>query len=67
MSHEEQAYEKSFVKNTTREQDGRFIVTLPLKDSPEVLGDSFHMAKRRFLSLQKRLARDQNIKSMYFD
>ncbi|XP_061719409.1 uncharacterized protein LOC133526708 [Cydia pomonella] len=67
MSQEEQACEKSFLDNTTHDQDGRFVVTLPLKESPDVLGDSYHMAKRRFLALEKRLARDPVLKNLYFD
>ncbi|XP_061719560.1 uncharacterized protein LOC133526796 [Cydia pomonella] len=67
MSQEEQACEKSFLDNTTHDQDGRFVVTLPLKESPDVLGDSYQMAKRRFLALEKRLARDPVLKNLYFD
>ncbi|XP_063394197.1 uncharacterized protein LOC134679240 [Cydia fagiglandana] len=67
MSYEEQACEKSFLENTIRDQDGRFVVTLPLKESPEVLGDSYQMAQLRFLALEKRLARDAAFKTLYFD
>lgn len=39
----------------------------PLKESPDVLGDSYNMAKRRFLSLERRLARDSHLKQLYVD
>lgn len=38
---EERACEESFITTTTRDSDGRFCVRIPLKKSPDVLGDSF--------------------------
>lgn len=66
-SEEEIACEDHFVKTTTRLEDGRFCVQLPLKEPPESLGDSFAQAKRRFMSLEKRLSRDPIYKGMYSD
>ncbi|XP_061712824.1 uncharacterized protein LOC133521773 [Cydia pomonella] len=66
-SEEEIACEDHFVKTTTRLEDGRFCVQLPLKEPPESLGDSFAQAKRRFMSLEKRLSRDPTYKGMYSD
>ncbi|KAA5655497.1 hypothetical protein F3G60_34405, partial [Pseudomonas aeruginosa] len=43
--------EKVFTETTTRAEDGRFNVTLPFHESPKCLGDSYYMAKHRFLSL----------------
>ncbi|KAI5639093.1 hypothetical protein NE865_08293 [Phthorimaea operculella] len=37
--------EKHFRQNTTRLSSGRFCVKLPLKDSPDCLGDSYQQAK----------------------
>ncbi|XP_062716752.1 uncharacterized protein LOC134292062 [Aedes albopictus] len=37
---EELECESHFVKNTVRNSDGRFMVQLPLKENPTVLGDS---------------------------
>ncbi|XP_069355024.1 uncharacterized protein [Maniola hyperantus] len=65
MSLEEKACEKIFEDTTRRDKDGRFIVTIPLKESPEVLGDSYNLAKVRFLSLERRLDRDANLKHLY--
>lgn len=67
MSPEEKACEEHFTKTTKRKPDGRFIVSLPLKEAPEVLGDSFAMAKQRFLSLELRLEKDPHMKKLYVD
>lgn len=53
-SPEEQSCENHFVKTITRLDDGRFCARIPLKDSPEVLGDSYQRAKHCFLSLERR-------------
>ncbi|KAL0859308.1 hypothetical protein ABMA27_011110 [Loxostege sticticalis] len=67
LSLEERACEDSFRLNTERNADGRFVVTMPLRADPAVLGDSYAMAKRRFLSLEKRFERDPNFKHLYMD
>lgn len=67
LSPEERACEESFLKNTTRNSDGRFVVTMPLKEDPSVLGDSYHMAKNRFLSLERKFLREPNFKKKYIE
>ncbi|XP_041989038.1 uncharacterized protein LOC121740416 [Aricia agestis] len=65
---DELACEQSFVTNTTRENHGRFVVHIPLKNSAEVLGESYSQAKRRFLALEKRLSRaPSSYKQLYVD
>lgn len=54
LSETETACESHFLTHTTRLDNGRFCVKLPLKDSPECLGDSYTLAKKRFLNLEKR-------------
>lgn len=66
-SQEERACEESFAANTIRDNDGRFVVQMPLKNDPSMLGDSYSMAKRRFLSLEKRFHRDPDFKQRYVD
>ncbi|KAJ8962889.1 hypothetical protein NQ318_001298 [Aromia moschata] len=51
-SADEIACEGHFINTTKRDKDGRFIVTLSIKLSVEYLGDSFEIAKKRFLSLE---------------
>lgn len=65
LSAEERACEEHFLRTITRGKDGRFIVKIPLKQSPEVLGESYQMAKVRFLSLERRFDRDPLFKSRY--
>ncbi|XP_037930221.1 uncharacterized protein LOC119664950 [Teleopsis dalmanni] len=64
-SKEELSCGKHFVENTTIISNGQIQVRLPFKESPEVLGESFEMAKRRFLSLERRLERQQTLKEDY--
>ncbi|XP_045451260.1 uncharacterized protein LOC123660203 [Melitaea cinxia] len=64
---EEQACENHFVTTTTRNSDGRFCVCIPFKRSPEVLGDTFPQAERRFLMLERRLQRSETYKKLYSD
>lgn len=65
MSQEERACELNFQETTRRCDNGQFVVTIPLKESPEALGDSYTMAKCRFLSLERRLERDADLKHRY--
>ncbi|XP_039307953.1 uncharacterized protein LOC105202487 [Solenopsis invicta] len=64
-SQEEKDCESYFVKTTRRDNDGRFIVSMPLKESPKVLGESRHQAKRRLINLEKRLKGTPELSSSY--
>ena len=57
--------EEHFQQNTTIGTDGKFVVRLPFKNKPIVLGDSFAQAKRRLLSLERRLVRSPEIYEQY--
>ncbi|XP_077258484.1 uncharacterized protein LOC143895317 [Temnothorax americanus] len=58
--------EKHFRDNTTRDDQGRVIVTLPInEDKIRKLGDTRDVALRRFYALEKRLDRDPILKSQY--
>lgn len=65
LSEEEEECEKHYLNNTTRLPTGRFCVKLPLKDSPDCLGDSYKQAKRRFLNLEKRFQKNSELKTQY--
>lgn len=65
LSSEEKACEESFKLNTIRNENGQFIVTIPLKNDTDVLGESYDMAKRRFLSIERRFQRDPVFKERY--
>lgn len=59
--------EKLFLKTTKRLNNGRFSVCIPLKETADMLGDSYDIAKTRFLSLERRLTRSPQLKRMYVD
>lgn len=58
--------ENLFNETTNRTTDGRFIVSLPFKpDESIALGDSKETAVSRFLSLERKLNKDTNLKLQY--
>ncbi|XP_058817142.1 uncharacterized protein LOC131680444 [Topomyia yanbarensis] len=68
LSKEELACEKYFTETTTRDESGRFVVRLPKKeDVLSQLGDSESTALRRFHWLQRRLAKNPDLKGQYCD
>ncbi|XP_032589276.1 uncharacterized protein LOC116804701 [Drosophila mojavensis] len=42
-------------------------VSLPFKSSPHCLGTSYETAKRRFLALERRMSKQEDIRPMYID
>lgn len=66
-SDEEKASEEHFVRTTTRNAEGRFVVSLPLKSPVTKLGESFKGANKRFLSLETKFAKNPDLKGMYID
>lgn len=67
LSEEEALCEQHFLANTSRDADGRFIVKLPLRAERDVLGNSFHLAKKRFCNLESRFKKQPLLKELYFD
>lgn len=59
--------EKHFYETTSRVADGRFCVQIPLKDSINKLGDSYNIAEKRFLQLERKLQNKPKLKQQYFD
>ncbi|XP_062525656.1 uncharacterized protein LOC105842393 isoform X1 [Bombyx mori] len=57
--------EQIFTQTTKRHPDGKFIVTIPLKGSPESLGDSKQQALIRFQSLERKFKRNAEFKKKY--
>jgi len=47
--------EKSFASTISRDSTGKFVVILPFKWSSSCLGSSYETARRRFLSLERRM------------
>jgi hypothetical protein len=65
VTSEDQEIEEHFCRTHRRDEDGRFIVQLPFRSNLQQLGDSRSLALRRFLSTEKRLSRDIEMKKMY--
>lgn len=61
----EEKCEKHFLANAQRLDNGRFCVRLPLIDTPDCLGDTFHIAKKRLFNLEKRFKRNPKLKTEY--
>lgn len=59
---EEKACKKHFEETATRDSDRRFVVQLPCRDNISLLGNSYDIAKRRFLSLERRLEKNSELK-----
>ncbi|XP_008181389.1 uncharacterized protein LOC103308916 [Acyrthosiphon pisum] len=62
---EEKQTVEHFKENTKRGTDGRFIVRLPLKPLVEELGDTLKLAITRFISVERRLMRDEKLQKEY--
>lgn len=54
---DESLCENLFNDTTLRDDKGRFCVRIPLKESSIELGDTFTLARNRFLALERKLAR----------
>jgi len=65
MSKEDVACENFYSFTTKRLPDGRYQVQLPFKEEAPPLGDSYEIAHRRFLSLEKRLNAQPELKRKY--
>ena len=64
-SEEERMCEHLFLKTTKRLPDGRFIVHLPFKENPSILGESRNLALKRFYYLEKKLQLNEKLREMY--
>ncbi|XP_043070225.1 uncharacterized protein LOC122322379 [Drosophila grimshawi] len=62
---EHRACEEHYVKTTVINDSGRIVVRLPFKNNPSQLGHSFDIARRRFLSLERRLAQSSELRLQY--
>lgn len=67
LSKEQQLCEEVFVKQHFRDENGRFVVMMPLKPNIDVLGDSRAIALRRFYQLERRFKRDSEMHTKYIE
>lgn len=66
-SEEDEECERIFNNTTRRNNEGRFIVTIPLKESSVMLGDSKENAIRRLHALERKFKRNPEFKKRYTD
>ncbi|XP_011701528.1 PREDICTED: uncharacterized protein LOC105458144, partial [Wasmannia auropunctata] len=67
LSTSEQECENHFVDNVRRQADGRYEVRLPFKSDPTSLGDSRSLALSMLISTERRLSRDDNLRTKYLE
>ncbi|XP_072379310.1 uncharacterized protein [Diabrotica undecimpunctata] len=68
ISEEEASCEQHFIENTKRDvETGRFVVSIPFKTGTDELGDSEEQARRRFLSLERKLKHNSDLRKKYVD
>uniref|UniRef100_A0A1B0FV44 Peptidase A2 domain-containing protein n=1 Tax=Lutzomyia longipalpis TaxID=7200 RepID=A0A1B0FV44_LUTLO len=65
ITNEQQAAEDHFVATHTRTPEGRFVVELPFKKSPELLGESRPQAIRQLLALERKFEKFPELKKAY--
>ncbi|XP_062535426.1 uncharacterized protein LOC134204664 [Armigeres subalbatus] len=66
FSVEESMCEKIFRQTTVRDNEGRFVVTLPKKQHViDQLGDSKPSAVKRFYGLERRFETNRELKALY--
>ncbi|XP_055714378.1 uncharacterized protein LOC129808617 [Phlebotomus papatasi] len=61
------AAENHFASTHQRNEDGRFIVQLPFREDPRVLGESRPLAIRQFLALERRFDKKPAMRTAYRD
>lgn len=66
-STEEEEVERNFLNTFERDNEGRFIVTIPLKLGASDIGSSREIALKRFMFLERKLERDPELKSQYVE
>ncbi|XP_055939386.1 uncharacterized protein LOC129969015 [Argiope bruennichi] len=57
--------EDHFMKTHSRNDDGSYVVKMPFKIDPPCLGESKHIATKRFNSLWQRLKREPEYRQLY--
>lgn len=62
---DEQECERHFQTTHTRDSTGRYVVRIPLKTPPTVLGDSYHTAHLCLQRILKRLSKDEQYRQLY--
>lgn len=64
---EHELVERMFQENHYRDNDGRFVVQIPMKPTVKELGSSRGKARKRFFQLEARMERDNAFKAKYVE
>nr|CAH7735528.1 unnamed protein product [Callosobruchus chinensis] len=67
MTLEETECERIFIETTTRNEQGHFVVELPLRDNFHELGSTLDAAKKRLQSVERKFERNIDFKNKYCD
>ncbi|XP_014217492.1 uncharacterized protein LOC106646012 [Copidosoma floridanum] len=67
LTPEKQDCEEHFVRTHSRDSTGRYVVKLPLKQSPSLLGNSVNRARKCFDRTVARLKTDDKYDKLYTD
>lgn len=67
LSKEQQMVEDNFMNTYYRDANGRFTVTIPVKPNHPKLGESKHIALKQFYQLERKLSKNEKLKSEYTD
>lgn len=59
--------EELYRTSISRDSDGKYLVALPFKRDPAILGNSFTVAKRRLMSLEKKFRLNPDLRKAYND
>ncbi|KAI5748367.1 hypothetical protein M8J77_024789 [Diaphorina citri] len=62
---EEEQCDKYFINTTQRLTSGRYAISLPFKVSPSNLGNSYEIAKKRLLNLERKFQSNPDLKTSY--
>ncbi|XP_026682006.1 uncharacterized protein LOC103512836 [Diaphorina citri] len=65
LNDEDKKCEELYSSSVHRNDDGSYTVSLPFKGSPDELGDSYHSARNRFFSLERKLQSNPELRSGY--
>lgn len=57
--------EKHFNDTTYRDNDGRFCVTMPLRESSDVLGESYNIAEKRLFQMERKMRNNSSLRQEY--
>lgn len=67
LSPDDKECEQIFTATTTRNDNGSYAVDLPFKQTPDNLGNSFVIAKRRFSMLENKFLKYPQLRDKYDD